>query len=140
MSSPTDLKTAPELVAYISHSMFERHLTDIAGGNVSMREGNTIYISPRYAGTRWHWNLSPKDIVSGPVDTDDLLQSSSFSREGLSHITVYRAFPEVKAIIHAHPPNILPFCAIERPIEPVLRATQKYVTLEYIDNLAPYVQ
>lgn len=133
-------KTPPEQVAYISRLLFERHLTDIAGGNVSTREGNTIYISPRYAGNKWHWQLDPNDVSSGPIDSDDLINSPSFSREGLSHLAVYRAFPEVNGIVHAHAPNVLPFCSLEMPIEPVIRATQKFGVLEYHDPAPEYSQ
>jgi L-fuculose-phosphate aldolase len=54
-----------ELVAYIAGLMFDRRLTDIAGGNVSARQGDTVYLTPRYAGQRWHWKPAPEDIVSG---------------------------------------------------------------------------
>ncbi len=133
-------KSPSEQVAYIAQLMFERNLTDIAGGNVSVRDGDDIYISPRYAGTKWHWHLDPEDIVSGPVETNKLIDNPSFSREGLSHIAVYRSFPEVNGIVHAHAPNVLPFCSLEIPIEPVIRGTQKYGVLEYHDHAPEYSQ
>ncbi len=135
-----DRKTIPEQIAYVGQLMFQRQLTDIAGGNISVREGNTIYCTPRYAGSLWHWQLSPEDIVIGPVDTDDLLENPSFSREGLSHLCVYRAYPEVHAIIHAHPLFILPFCAAEKPIEPVLLAAEKIGCVPIIPHAPQYSQ
>lgn len=127
-------------VAYISRMVFERGLTDLAGGNVSAREGNAIYSTPRYAGSRRHWNLAPQDIIVGPLDSDELLENPSFSREGISHLTIYRAFPEVKGIIHAHPPDILPFCSLQKPIEPILDAARKFGTIEFIEAAPPYSQ
>jgi L-fuculose-phosphate aldolase len=129
-----------EIVAYIGRLMFKRRLTDIAGGNVSIREGKNIYISPRYAGQKWHWQLEPHDIVSGPVVGNELIGDPSFSREGLSHLAIYKAFPEVKGIVHAHPLNVLPFCSIEKPIEPVLRAVEEFGELEYHDPAPEYSQ
>ena len=79
--------------------MFERRLADMAGGNVSAREGNKIYISPRYSGSRHHWQLYPEDIISGHVNSDELLNNPKFSREGKTHLAVYRNFPEVERCI-----------------------------------------
>lgn len=129
-----------ELVAYIAGLMFDRHLTDVAGGNVSARQGDTVYVTPRYAGQRWHWKLAAEDIVSGPLEGDELVNDPSFSREGLSHLAIYRAFPEVTGVIHAHAPNVLPFCAMVRPIEPVLEGVKKYGVLPYHDPAPPYSQ
>jgi L-fuculose-phosphate aldolase len=134
------MKTTPELVAYISGVMFSRYLTDISGGNVSARENDLIYCTPRYAGQKWHWHLEAEDIVSGPIEGDTLLQSPSFSREGRSHLAIYRAFPDVQGIIHAHPPHVLAFCAIGKPIEPVLEGTKKFGTLKYHDPAPAYSQ
>jgi L-fuculose-phosphate aldolase len=118
--------TIPELIAYVGRRMFERRLTDMAGGNVSAREGQRIYISPRYSGSKHHWQLEAAQVISGSIETDDLLENPSFSREGRAHLAVYRAFPEVTGIIHAHPFHVLPFCVAGRSIEPVLEATQKF--------------
>ena len=136
---PSSTTSVPEeIVAYIGRLMFERKLTDIAGGNVSVRDGDNIYISPRYAGQKWHWQLESHDIVSGPVDGKELIGNPSFSREGLSHLAIYREFPEVNGIVHAHPINVLPFCSIEKPIEPVLRAVEEFGKLEYHDPAPEY--
>ena len=133
-------KSPPEQVAYIAQLMFERNLTDIAGGNVSLRDGDIVYISPRYAGSKWHWHLDPVDIISGSIETNELLENPSFSREGLSHIAVYRSFPMVTGIIHAHAPNVLPFCSLELPMEPVIRSTKKFGVLEYHNHTPEYSQ
>lgn len=123
-----------EQIAYVGRRMFERRLADMAGGNVSARVENTIYISPRYSGSRHHWQLNPEDIISGPIDTDELLDNPRFSREGKAHLAVYRNFPDVTGIIHSHPFHILPFCVAERAIEPVLEATQKFGVVEVVEG------
>ena len=120
------METTAEKIAYVGRRMFERRLTDMAGGNVSAREGDRLYISPRYSGSRRHWQLTPEDIIWGDIQTDELLDHPDFSREGKAHLAVYRNFPDVTGIIHAHPFHVLPFCVAGRPIEPVLEATQKF--------------
>jgi L-fuculose-phosphate aldolase len=129
-----------EQICYVGRVMFERNLTDIAGGNITIRDADTVYCTPRYAGNKWHWQLNPEDIIVGPVLTDELLGNPSFTREGLSHLAIYRAFPFVRAIIHAHPRHILPFVAFERPLFPVLKATRKFGTLKYISQAPNFSQ
>jgi len=119
-------KPIPEQIIYVARRMFERRLTDMAGGNISVRAGDELYITPRYAGSKQHWQLTTADILHGPVATDDLFQQPRFSREGKAHLAVYREFPDVGAVIHAHPFHVLPFCVAGRAIEPVLEATQKF--------------
>ena len=98
----------------------------MAGGNLSARVGDLVYMSPRYAGSRFHWDLSPEDLVSGRWEDDEIAQQPNFSREGWSHLYIYRHFPDVQAVIHAHPFHVMPFAAQCLPMEPVLEATQKF--------------
>lgn len=120
------MQSFPEQLAYIGKMLFDRRLTDFSGGNISIRDGVNVYVSPRYAGAKYHWNLSPEHIVCGPVATDELLDNPSFSREGKAHLAVYRNFPDVGAIIHSHPFHVLPFCSAEKPLPPVLEGTEKF--------------
>ncbi len=126
------MTTIQEQIAYVGRRMFERRLTDMCGGNVSARQGDCIYISPRFSGSKKHWQLTADDIISGDLHTDALLENPLFSREGKAHLAIYRNFPDVGAVIHAHPFHILPFCVTGRSIEPVLEATQKFGLTEVI--------
>jgi len=128
------MTTLREQLALIGRRMFERRLTDIAGGNISARDGDQIISSPRYSGAQYHWQLEPDQFVSGPVDTDEILENPLFSREGKAHLAIYRAFPEVQAIIHAHSYNIQPFAAASQPIPPVLEANDKFGTIPVIQQ------
>lgn len=119
-------QTIPEQIAYVGRRMFERRLTDMAGGNISVRQDETLYISPSFSGSRRHWQLQPEEIIRGSLINDALLDHPQFSREGKTHLAIYRHFPDVGAVIHAHPFHVLPFCVAERDIEPVLEATQKF--------------
>ncbi len=134
------MKTPPELIATMGRLMFERKLTDTAGGNISIRDGDTIFLSPTKAAHKYHWQLDPEQIISGPVDTDDLLRHPLFSREGLSHMAVYRAYPQVKGIVHAHPLYVQPFAVMGKPIEPQVYYSDKYGTIDFIDPMPNYSQ
>lgn len=120
------MESIAEQIVYVARRMFERRLTDMAGGNISAREGDQIYITARFSGSKKHWHLTTEDIIHGDIETDALLDNPRFSREGKAHLAIYRNFPDVTAIIHAHPFHVLPFCVAGRPIEPVLESTQKF--------------
>jgi L-fuculose-phosphate aldolase len=128
------MTTISEQIIYIAHYMFEQRLTDLAGGNISVRDGDQIHISARFSGSKKHWRLSDEDIISGDISTDAVLEHPRFSREGRAHLAIYRTFADVGAVIHAHPFHILPFCAAGRAMEPVLEQTQKFG----VTPLAPY--
>jgi L-fuculose-phosphate aldolase len=119
-----------EKICEAGRIMFNKRLTDMAGGNISAREGDMVYMSPRYAGQKYHWNLSPNLLVRGKWQDDEISSDPCFSREGWSHLYLYRNFPDCNAVIHAHPFNVLPFSSMGRPIEPVLEATQKFGVVE----------
>jgi L-fuculose-phosphate aldolase len=127
-----NMMTIPAQIAMVARRMFERKLLDIAGGNITARDGSLIYSTPRYSGSLRHWQLDQNDILAGLLETDELLDNPQFSREGKAHLEIYHSFPSVGAVIHAHPFHILPFCVAERPIEPCLEATQKFGVVEVV--------
>jgi L-fuculose-phosphate aldolase len=132
MNKKETMPTIPEQIATVGREMFERRLTDFAGGNISVRSEGLVYVTPRFAGSHKHWKLDPSDILCGPLDTDELLNNPLFSREGKAHLAIYRNFPDAGAVIHAHPFHVLPFCAANKPIPPVLEGTQKFGVIECV--------
>ena len=51
------------LIAEAGQMMFERYLTDTAGGNISARIGDLVCITPRYAGYTNHWRIRPEQVL-----------------------------------------------------------------------------
>jgi L-fuculose-phosphate aldolase len=74
--------------------------------------------------------LKPDDLVQGRWADDEITQDPRFSREGWSHLYLYRNFPEIEAVIHAHPFHIMPFVAYAKPIPPIMEGTQKFGVIE----------
>lgn len=133
LPNPSPLQIRKQL-SDIVHRLFERKLFDMSGGNISIRCGDRIIISPRYSGSKKHWQLSAEDFIEGSINNDELLGHPLFSREGKAHLAIYREIPIVNSIIHAHSYNILPFAAKGIPIPPVLEGTQKFGVIQ----VAPY--
>ncbi len=107
--------------------MFERHLTDLAGGNISVRVEDKIYMTPTLAGTNFHWDLRPEQIVTLDLKGNILAGEGKISREAKVHLILLNEFfPEGTSVVHAHARHVLVFCAAEKPMPPVLAATRKY--------------
>ncbi len=123
-----------EHICLAGRILFQRKLTDLAGGNISMRVGDLVYMTPRYSGAVYHWDLTPDQILCGRWDNDEVSSNPQFSREGWSHLELYRHFPDVQAVIHAHAFNVQPFSSLSLPMEPVLEANDKFGIIEAVEQ------
>ncbi|GAB4556868.1 MAG: class II aldolase/adducin family protein [Anaerolineae bacterium] len=119
-------RTPQEEVVRIGKLMYDRFLTNSAGGNVSHRVDGKVYISPRYAGSKYQWDLRPEQVVVLDERFEVIGGDGALSRESALHIAVYRAFPEVNGVIHAHPRYGNVFAALGRPIPPASGYTEKF--------------
>ena len=128
----------PSKIAAIGKQVYDRRLTDIAGGNISVRDGDYIYITPTGAGQKFLWELDPSQILCAPVATDELIKLPDCSKESISHLMVYRAFPEVSAIIHSHPFNLMAFCAVGKAPVPQTLAAEVYGEMGVIGDAPLY--
>ena len=121
------LYEARELVAQVGKIMLERNLTDLAGGNISIRVEDKVVMSPSYAGTRRFWQLKPEDALVLDLQGKLLEGGGKVSREAPTHLKLLNGFyPQGQAVIHAHARNIMVFCATRQPIPPVLEYAYKF--------------
>jgi len=118
------------LIISVAEEMRDRGLCDSTGGNISMRQGEVIYITPSHAGSRDRWHLTPRDIVVFDMRTRTFF--SRFrkpSREAGMHLAIYESFPEVGAVIHAHPNYTMVFACARVPLSPTAEYTEKLGTI-----------
>ncbi len=113
-------------IAETGRLVFQRHLTDAAGGNISVRVGDSVCITPRYSGSRRHWQLEPNQVLVSDLSGNKLEGDGEVSRESKVHYRLYQEFPDASAVLHSHARNVMPFVAAGQPIEPVLEATLKF--------------
>lgn len=87
-------------IAYFMRRLYEKGLTTTLGGNISMRCGDKVYITP--SGTD-KGEITEDDI--GVTDLDGNITGRQFkpSIESRMHIMTYLARPDISAIVHAHP-------------------------------------
>jgi L-fuculose-phosphate aldolase len=123
-------------IAELGQMLFERQLTDAAGGNISARVGERVCITPRYCGSKHQWHLRPEQVLVCSLDGQQLDGDGELSRESKVHLGLYQAFPEGQAVVHCHAQNALVFAAACRPIHPVLEDTLKFGTIK-VTRYAP---
>jgi L-fuculose-phosphate aldolase len=128
--------TLREKIARYGKLLFERHLTDMAGGNISARAGNYLCMSPRYAGSSHHWNLRPQHVLVYDLQGNKLDGEGDISREAKAHFRLMNAIPEIGAVVHGHPCHVMVFAALAQPMLPVLEATVKFGEIK-ITQYAP---
>lgn len=107
----TVLQHPRDQITEIIKRIYNAKLTTTSGGNISIRdnEGN-IWVTPSAIdkGT-----LQRKDIVCVKPDgniTGHYKPSSEFP----FHKAIYEARPDIKAVIHAHPPALVSFSIVRR--------------------------
>jgi L-fuculose-phosphate aldolase len=123
-------------IAEIGALMYERHLTDSAGGNISARAGDLICITPRYSGSKYRWQLCPEQVLVVDSDGKKLDGEGEISREARVHLKLLAEFPMAGAVVHGHAQNALVFCCAARPIPAILEDTLKFGQIE-VTEFAP---
>jgi L-fuculose-phosphate aldolase len=121
-----------QLIVEFSAELYEKRLTDVAGGNISVRESDVILMTPTLAGNLYHWRLRPEQILTLDLQGRKIEGEGNVSREVKVHAKLLNDFyPDGTAVVHAHSRNILVFCAAEKPIPPVLNATMKFGEIQH---------
>ena len=77
---------ARKLVAKVGALMLRRNLTDLAGGNISMRIGKKVLMSPTLAGTYKFWNIKPEEVLVLDLEGKKLDGYGDISRESTTHL------------------------------------------------------
>lgn len=138
------------LMIELAALMYSRKLTNSAGGNLSCRIGDLLYITQRYTGSKHQWKLT-KDMIlvfdcSGLKD-DPMAEMTCLegdpamvSRESNMHFGCYRNFSEINGVIHAHPFNLNVFAATGEAVVPTNQYTEKFGTMGVIPNVASHSQ
>jgi L-fuculose-phosphate aldolase len=110
MDSPNWLHPREELVATMDR-IYRYHMTTTSGGNLSILDPDgSIWITPSRVDKG---ALRPSDVVRVRADG---------TREGLHppssefpfHREIYKARPDIKAIVHAHPGALVAFSIVRR--------------------------
>ena len=119
------------MIAICQH-LYARQLSDSAGGNLSVRMGDRIYLTPRYMGSKYRWDIRPEQISVLDLEDQVLAGPEVLSRESPMHLSLYHTMPTVVSVIHAHPRYIMAFSCAGIPLEPTTEYTRKFGTIGLI--------
>lgn len=102
-----DLLHPRDQIELIMARIYGRDMTTTSGGNISVRdEDGHIWISPARVDKG---NLKRGDMAKVSLEGELLEAPHPPSSECPFHLSIYRARPDIKAIIHAHPSALVSF-------------------------------
>lgn len=88
--------------------LFERRLTELQGGNMSVRIGNAVVMTPSKASENHGWRLRPEEMLVQGLDGEMRFgDAASISREIRIHTRLYLTFPDVGSVFHLHLPEAI---------------------------------
>lgn len=95
-------------IVEIGKRLFQREYVASNDGNISVRISDTIIlITPTGVSKGF---MEPQDMVKVDIDTGKVLHGNLRpSSEIAMHLAIYQCRPDVKAIVHAHPPTATGF-------------------------------
>jgi len=121
------VKEMRQLIVEIGALMYSRHLTDSAGGNLSVRMDDTILMTPRLAGSVYRWQLNYEQVLVLDLQGKKLEGNGESSREGMVHLELLKEYyPDGTAVVHGHARNALVFCAFNQTLPAVLATEDKF--------------
>jgi L-fuculose-phosphate aldolase len=129
-----------EHLVRIGKLAYDRKLLDSAGGNITTRVGDRVYMSRSYAGGHHQWDLRPEDVLVLDMDGNVLAGDGEFSREGAVHMACYHAFPDAGCVFHAHSLNVMPFVSTGVPIPPMSEQTDKFGAIGFCEWAATHTE
>lgn len=99
--------------------MLEKKLTVETWGNLSLRDPETglVYLTP--SAMPYHTIVGEDVAVMDPTGNMLAGQRKPTIEKEL-HLALYRARPEINAIIHTHPVHSQVFAVLRRPIPPII--------------------
>lgn len=85
----------------MARSIAERRLSHGSTGNVSIRCGDRILITPTSSRLA---TVAPRDLAVLRLDDGRALTDAVASKEAPLHLAVYRSRPQARAVVHTHSP------------------------------------
>ncbi len=102
-------QSARQTLADVMKKLYSRGLISIYGGNASMllRDDNALLITPSGFNKE---NLREEDLVMFDIEKGAVIGVGKPSSELRTHLAIYGANKEAKAVVHAHPPTLVGLC------------------------------
>jgi L-fuculose-phosphate aldolase len=112
---PLDRTKLAEDICEVGRRLYTNGFIAAMEGNVSIRIGDDEVMGTPAGACKGY--LTPDMIVTCDMDGNQLSGTERVSTEIQMHLTVYRARPDVKAVVHAHPPKCTGFAVAGVPLD-----------------------
>ncbi|MBE6184086.1 class II aldolase/adducin family protein [Heyndrickxia ginsengihumi] len=113
-------------VCEVTKMMFNRFVTNAAGGNISVKINHEHFImTPTLMAQQKFCDLSPDDILVLTRDGEIIEGKGNITREFNMHIGTYDTLPNAQAIIHAHPKELMVFASLGLEVSHLTESTRK---------------
>ena len=122
-----------EKVAAIMRRLYANRLTTASGGNVSMRVGDKVLITPSQIDKA---TITAEQIGVLTLEGQSVSTRIKKSMETGMHLAIYKQRPDVKAIVHAHPVFATSFAVTGKAIKTNLAGESRAILREPV--LASY--
>jgi len=105
---------AKELLCEIGRRVWVKNFVAANEGNFSFRlDENSVLSTPTLQSKGF---LKPEDIVTVNMEGKKIEGLKEPTSEVLLHLEIYKNRPDIKAVIHAHPPCATSFAVVKRPL------------------------
>jgi len=103
-----------ELICEIGRRVYQKGFAAANDGNLSIRVGeNEVVCSPTMICKGY---MTPDDICAVDLEGNQIGGKRKRTSEILLHLSIMKARPDVKAVVHCHPPHATAFAVAGEPI------------------------
>ncbi len=103
-----------EAICQVGKLLYDRGYVAANDGNISVRVGDRLVITPSGVSKG---RMTPEMLLVTDLDAKVLEGDRHPTSEGKMHLEVYRGRPDVRAVVHAHPPVSTAFAVCRRGLE-----------------------
>lgn len=115
---PEELTAAENEIRKIGNYLASRQYHAALAGNISFRISEDCVLCTRHGADKGA--LNAEDIVMCAMDGSKIGGNGSPTSEFSMHRMAYRERPDVRAVIHAHPPTATAFAAASVPLDALM--------------------
>lgn len=92
-----------EEIVRVGKLLYDRGLVQLCGGNISICDRETGMVAIKPSG-KAYIDMRPEDVIIIDLNGKVIEGNSKPSIETPMHTEIYKARPDIKAIVHCHPP------------------------------------
>jgi L-fuculose-phosphate aldolase len=111
-------------IAYFMRRLYRQKLTTTSGGNISARIDENVFITPSGLDKG---RIQSTQIGVTNYNAENLTPELKLSMETPMHLAIYKARPDIEAIVHAHPPYGTAFASSAKTFESNLTSEGRLV-------------